>query len=70
MNWYKKAQEFKFQEGQTLTFNYPKAPYKGTCVVKKINPDGTLDILDHSGRIMTKFKPYFGKDPMFKEMLQ
>ena len=69
MNWYKKAQAFEFVEGQELTYNYPKAPYKGTCVVRKVNDDGTLDVLDYSGRIMSNFKPYFGSDPMFKEML-
>ena len=68
MNWYKKAQEFKFEEGQTLNYNYPKAPYKGSCVVKKVNLDGTLDVIDHSGRYMRGLSPYFGSDPMFKEM--
>ena len=71
MNWYKKAQDFnfEFQEGQTLTYNYPKAPYRGTCVVQKINSDGTLDVLDHSGRTMLALNTYFGSDPMFKEMI-
>ncbi|GAG99895.1 unnamed protein product [marine sediment metagenome] len=69
MNWYKKAQEFKFEVGRTLTYNYPKAPYKGTCAIQKVNPDGTLDVLDYSGRVMRGLSPYFGSDPMFKEML-
>ena len=68
MSWYKIAQ-FEFAEEQILTYNYPKVPYKGTCVVKKIHPNGYLDVLDHSGRWMTNFNPYFGSDPMFKEMM-
>ena len=71
-NWYKLAQEtqkFKFEEGQTLTYNYPKIPYRGTCVVTKVNPNGTIDVLDHSGRYMYGFKTYFDKIPIFKEMI-
>jgi len=71
LNWYKRASEnkFKFEVGQELTYNYPRAPYRGTCIIKKVNDDGTIDVLDHSGRIMPNFKPYFGSIPMFKEML-
>lgn len=70
MNWYKKAQaKFEFQEGQTLTYNYPKVPYRGQCIIEKINSDGTIDVIDHSGRRMSKVNPYFGSNPMFKEML-
>jgi len=58
-----------FQVGEELTFNYPKAPYRGTCKVMGVNEDGTLNVLDHSGRLMNNFKIYFGSDPMFKEML-
>ena len=72
MSWYKIAQDFsfEFQEGQVLNYNYPKAPYRGTCVVQKVNSDGSLDVLDHSGRTMLALSPYFGSDPMFKEMIQ
>jgi len=69
ISWYKIA-TFQFQVGQELTYNYPKTPYRGTCVVQAVNEDGTLNVLDHSGRMMNNFKPYFGSIPMFKEMLQ
>ena len=71
-NWYKKAQEakFQFQVGQELTYNYPKVAYKGTCVVQQVNEDGSIDVLDHSGRMMPHFNPYsFDPVKMFKEML-
>ena len=63
------AKEFSFQEGQTLAFNYPKAPYSGTCTVLKVNPDGTLDVKDHSGRLMPRIPTYWDRYPMFKEMI-
>lgn len=69
MNWYKKAQDFQFQKGQTLHYNYPKVPYKNHCVIDKINSDGTLDVIDFSGRWMHNLPTYHGKIPMFKEMV-
>jgi len=64
-----KIAEFSFQEGQTLTFNYPKAPYSGNCRVLKVNSEGTLDVQDHSGRLMQNLPTYWDKYPMFKEMI-
>jgi len=64
-----KIAQFMPQQGQTLTYNYPKAPYKGTCIVEKVNENGTIDVIDHSGRRMTGLNLYFGSDPMFKEMM-
>jgi len=69
MNWYKKAQVTDITQilvGDELLYNYPKAPYKGSAKVEKINPDGTIDVLDHSGRYMRGLSIMFGSDPMFK----
>ena len=59
--------EQKFQVGQELTYTRDSG-YKGTCIVKAINPDGTLDVIDHSGRLMSKFRPVQMGMKMFEEM--
>ena len=66
MNWYKKAQ-FDFQEGQKLTYT-KKSGYRGYCTVEHINEDGSLSVIDHSGRRMPKFKPVQMGMNMFEEM--
>jgi len=61
-----------FTVGQKLT--YTKASgYKGWCTVQEVNNDGTLLILDHSGRYMGRsggngFKPVQMGKNMFEEM--
>jgi len=69
MNWYKQAQENPqaFQEGQKLTYT-KKSGYRGNCTVETVNPDGSLNVIDHSGRRMTNFKPVQMGMNMFEEM--
>ena len=70
MNWYKKSQVSGIRVGNKLTYNYPKAPYRGTCRVEKVNGDGTLDVLDMSGRIMSGIPLEYDGYPMFKEKIK
>lgn len=67
MNWYKVALNNQFKEKQKLTFT-PKSGYKGWCMIEKINEDGTLNVIDHSGRRMSKFKPVQMGINMFEEI--
>ena len=66
MKIYKIAQN-NFQIGQKLNYT-PKSGYRGNCTVEKINEDGTLDIIDYSGRRMSKFRPIQMGINMFEEM--
>lgn len=56
-----------FYAGQKLTFT-KKSGYRGWCTVEKVNEDGSLSIIDHSGRRMSKFKPVQMGMNMFEEM--
>ena len=73
MNWYKKANEvggnnpYGFEVGQKLTYTADSG-YRGYCIVKIINEDGTLDVIDHTRRMMPKFKPVQMGMNMFEEM--
>jgi len=58
---------YGFYEGQQLTYT-KKSGYRGSCTVEKINEDGTLSIIDHSGRRMPKFQPIQMGMNMFEEM--
>ena len=62
-----KLAEFSFQPGQKLTYT-KKSGYRGYCTVEAVNPDGTLNIIDHSGRRMSNFKPVQVGMNMFEEM--
>jgi len=69
MNWYKRAKTIQdLQIGDKLNYNYPKAPYRGYCTVEKINQDGTIDVMDYTGRIMKKVSLMWNNNPMFKEI--
>ena len=62
-----KIANHNFTKGQKLYFS-PKSGYKKYCIVEKINEDGTIDVIDHSGRRMSKFKPVQMGINMFKEL--
>ena len=69
MNWYKKSKTIhEIQKGDRLNYNYPKAPYKGYCIVDNVNADGTIDVIDHTGRIMRKMPLKWDNFSMFKEI--
>ena len=61
-----------FSVGQKLTYTKDSG-YRGWCTVQEVNSDGTLLILDHSGRQMGQsgsngFKPIQMGKKMFEEM--
>lgn len=58
---------YGFYVGQKLTYS-KKSGYRGTCVIENINDDGTLKVLDQSGRYMPNFKPVQMGMNMFEEM--
>ena len=69
MSWYKTSQNnpYNFEVGQKLTYT-KKSGYRGWCTIEAINEDGSLSVIDHSGRRMPNFKPVQIGMKMFEEM--
>lgn len=66
------SNQYGFEVGQKLTYT-KKSGYRGGCTVEEVNSDGTLLVLDNSGRRMGKsggdgFKPVQMGINMFEEM--